>query len=67
MAGSKSSLLIDSPITCVRINRDDFRGNINLSLFALVLKSADGEWPINYTHIQIHNITCANTTNWLVG
>ena len=27
--------------------------NINLSLFALVLKSPDGEWPIKYTYIHV--------------
>ena len=30
-----------------------FRDTISHCLFALVLKSPDGEWPITYTYIHI--------------
>ena len=48
-----SATLVNSELVCLPpvgiLKQGYLYLNINLSLFALVLKSADGEWPIEYT------------------
>ena len=41
------------PVGILNLVRGYVYLNINLSLFALVLESPDGEWPIKYTYIRI--------------
>ena len=51
-----SAMLVNSQLVCllpVGILNSYVYLNVNLSLFALVMKSPDGEWPIKYTYIHL--------------